>query len=126
MNISNVELYLAFWYLGTIPYDAVRDKDYGAHFVGAHEKAYNSELVDVAEAVKLLSGGNFEYHYTGIESGDGMRENLVYKETGHRIDWDDVRGGDYGGVEALIVALGWEWICASSEPVEDTMSRLEV
>lgn len=121
-----MELYLAFWYLCTIPYDAVRDKDYGAHFVGAHERAYNSELVDIAEAVKLLSGGRFEYHYTGTESGDGIQGILVDKEKGHKIHWEDVAGGDYGGVEALIVALGWGWICAASEPVEDTMSRLEV
>lgn len=126
VDASNMELYLAFWYLCTIPHDAVRDEDYGAHFVGAHERAYNSELVDIAEAIKLLSGGKFEYHYTRTESGDGIQGSLVDEKTGHIVRWEDVAGGNCGGVEALIVALGWEWICAASEPVEDAMSRLEV
>lgn len=123
IDIKSVEVYLAFWYLCTIPYDAVRDKDYGTHFVGGHEKAYCSELVDIAEAVKLLSYGNFEYQYTGTESGDGI---LVDKRTKNIIHWEDVRGDDPGGVEALIVALGWKWVSAVSGSVEEMVGRLEV
>lgn len=125
IDISSVEMYLAFWYLCTIPYDAVLDRDYGAHFVGAHEKAYRSELVDIGEAVKLLSHGNFEYQYTGTESDDGMQGILVDKRTKHIVHWEDVRGDDPGGVEALIVALGWEWVSVASG-LEEMVSRLEV
>lgn len=125
IDITSVEVYLAFWYLCTIPYDAVRDKDYGTRFVGAHEKAYCSELVDIAEAVKLLSYGNFEYQYTGTESDNRMQGILVDKRTKHIIHWEDVRGDDPGGIEALIVALGWEWVSAVSGSVE-MVRRFEV
>lgn len=125
-NISDVELYLAFWYLCTIPFDAVRDKDYGAHFVGAHEKGYNSELVDVAEAVRLLSGGDFEYRHPGTNPGDGIRGCLVSKNVGYTINWGDLRGDDSGGVEALIVVLGWECIRATRRSAEEMMNRLEI
>lgn len=126
VDISDVELYLSFWYLCTIPYGATRDKDYGAHFVGAHERGYNSELVDVAEAVWLLSGGAFEYRHSGAKPGDGIQGILVDKQTGHRIDWGDLRGNDVGAVEALIVASGWECISSIGGSVEEMVSRLEI
>lgn len=112
-NISDVLMYLSFWYLCTIPADAIRATDYGAHFVGAHEKGYNSELVDVIEAVRLLSSGRFEYHFSEIGPGDGLRGRLVEAKTGHEIHWEDLDGQDSGGVEALVVALGWESVRAA-------------
>lgn len=125
-HISGLELYLAFWYICTIPYGATRDEGYGEHFVGAHEKGYSSELVDVAEAVRLLSGGDFEYRHTEMRSGGGVQGGLVDRETGQEINWGDLKGDDAGGVEALVVAMGWEWIRATSIPVQEMMTRLEV
>lgn len=115
VDISDVTLYLSFWYLCTIPYGTTRDEDYGAHFVGAHEQGYNSELVDVAEAVWLLSGGAFEYRRSETKPGDGIQEILVDKQTGHRVHWGNLRGNDAGAVEALIVASGWECISLDGE-----------
>lgn len=126
VDISDVELYLSFWYLCTIPYGAARDKDYGAHFVGAHEKGYNSELVDVAEAVWLLSGGAFEYRHSEAKPGDGIQGIILDKQTRHSIHWGDLRGNDAGAVEALIVASGWEFISSIDGPVEEMVSRLEI
>lgn len=93
---------MAFWFLCTIPADAVRAPDYGAHFVGAHERGYDSELVEVGEAVRLLSGGRLEYREE--EGGEG---GVVERATGRRVGWQDMEAGWMGGVEALVVARGW-------------------
>lgn len=121
-------MYLSFWYLCLIPDGAAREADYGAHFVGKHEKGYNSELVSVAEAVRLLSGGRLEYRY--LE--DGVQGSLVEKNTGQEIHWGDLGAEDAGAVEAFIVAKGWEWVTVVSEwedvkeAVGEDVSRLEI
>ncbi|KAH0606214.1 uncharacterized protein H6S33_003875 [Morchella sextelata] len=109
-KLGDLCLYVAFWFLCTIPADAVRVPDYGAHFVGAHERGYDSELVEVGEAVKLLSGGRLEYRE------EGERGCVVERRTGRRVRWEDVEAEWAGGVEALVVARGWE---ALKKAVED-------
>ncbi|KAI5839580.1 hypothetical protein DFP73DRAFT_518621 [Morchella snyderi] len=102
-TLGDLRLYAAFWFLCTIPADAMRVSDYGAHFVGAHERGYDSELVEVSEAVQLLSGGRLEYR-EGEGGGEGY---MVERATGRRVGWQDVEPGWAGGVEALVVARGW-------------------
>ncbi|KAH8151037.1 uncharacterized protein LAJ45_04738 [Morchella importuna] len=101
-KLDDLRLYVAFWFLCTIPADAMRAADYGAHFVGAHERGYDSELVEVGEAVRLLSGGRLEYREE--EGGEG---GVVERATGRGVGWQDVEAGWAGGVEALVVARGW-------------------
>lgn len=74
--------------------------------MGRHEAGYRSALVDIEHAVHLLSDGRFTYHPSDQVDCQG----LVLDEEGREVLWEDVYGGDNGGVQALIVARGWEYV----------------
>lgn len=99
-------MYMAFWYLCVLPGDASRHADYGLSFMGRHEAGYRSALVNIEHAVHLLSDGRFTYHLNDQIDVQG----LVLDEEGRQVVWADVHGGDNGGVQALIVARGWEHV----------------
>lgn len=99
-------MYMAFWYLCVLPRGASRHTSYGLSFMGRHEAGYRSALVDIEHAIHLLSDGRFTYHPSDQVDFQG----LVLDEEGEEVVWEDVYGGDNGGVQALIVARGWEYV----------------
>lgn len=112
---SDMVMYLAFWYICVLPPNTAREADYGTHFVGAHERGYNSDLVDVAEAVELLSQGCFRYQYPQGEGENRVPGIVVDKETGRKVAWENVKAEFAGGVEALVVGEGWNYVNAVHE-----------
>lgn len=79
---------------------------YGKNFLGRHEAGYRSALVDIEHAVHLISDGRFTYH----PSSEVDYQGVVLDENGKEVDWNGVAGRDNGGVQALLVARGWEHI----------------
>lgn len=112
---------MAFWYLCILSSDASRHPGYGLSFVGRHEVGYRSALVDIEHAVHLLSDGRFTYH----PSNQVDLQGLVLNEGGREVVWEDIHGGDNGGVQALIVARGWEHVRLENDGGDDVRSEGE-
>lgn len=115
---TRTTMYLAFWYLCTIPDIAARDPDYGLNFLGRHEAGYRSALVDIEHAVHLLSDGRFTYH----PSDQAEFQGVVLDEGGREVMWENVQGEDNGGVQALVVARGWEHVRLEEGDLDDGQS----
>lgn len=116
---TRTTMYIAFWYLCILSESAARDPGYGLNFVGRHEAGYRSALVDIEHAVHLLSDGRFTYHPSDQDEFQGV----VLDEEGKEVVWESVSGGDNGGVQALIVARGWEHVRLEGEDIDDGQSE---
>ncbi|KAF8532473.1 hypothetical protein BDD12DRAFT_868816 [Trichophaea hybrida] len=102
-DLTGVVMDLSHYFLGVIE-DTTRDKNYGKAFLGQPEEGYDSALIDVKEAVKLLSAGRMEVR----------EEELVWKGDGRDVLWEDVAGSDVGLMEAAMVWRGWGEVAAIS------------
>ncbi|KAA8899730.1 hypothetical protein FN846DRAFT_960117 [Sphaerosporella brunnea] len=95
---GGIGTYLSHFFLAQIPEPALREPDYGAHFVGKHELGYDGMLVPVEQAVGLLSGGRLL-----------MRDQrLLWKENSRPFEIDELEGADDHVVWAVLAILGWQ------------------
>jgi hypothetical protein len=92
---------LSHYFLGVVE-DTTRDAEYGKAYMGRPEEGYNSALVEVEEAVELLSAGRMEVR----------GKELVWKEDGSDVLWEDIDGSDVALMEAVMTWKGWGEVAA--------------
>jgi hypothetical protein len=92
---------LSHYFLGVVE-DTTRDAEYGKAYVGRAEEGYDSALVEVEEAVELLSAGRMEVR----------EQELIWKEDGSDVLWEDIDASDVALMEAVMIWKGWGEVAA--------------
>jgi len=97
--LSRTRMYLSHYFIAeVIGINPSRDTDYGRRFVGYHGQNYDSELVPVEDAVRLLSSG-------AVSMTHGVP---TWTTSGAAIVWEEV--GDSEHLEACLVVRGWQLV----------------